>query len=183
MRNAKIWPRQDRRRRSILRLHRKSASANCDQKGAGSLPEALRPTKRFRSDERSDPIASLRSPETRRFMTADNSGRFPGERPCNQISAGVPSLLFRRSRESDAKAGTWGFQALAPCSCQEQALGACFRGGDEFGCAWNWIAALKAGVHLSAARAAGGWVPAFAGTAVRPRSSRAGRPRPVRNSR
>jgi hypothetical protein len=47
-----------------------------------------------------------------------------GNGACNQISAGVPSLLFRRSRES----GNLGISVT--CS------GPRFRGGDEFRCVW-----------------------------------------------
>ena len=59
-----------------------------------------------------------------------------------------------------AQAGTQGFQSLAPCSCQGQALGPRFRGGDEFGCAWNWITASCAGMTMNR-----NWITAsFAGT-------------------
>jgi hypothetical protein len=52
-------------------------------------------------------------------------------------SAGAPQI----SRfVVPAKAGTQGFQSLAPCSCQGQALGPRFRGGDDCGegCRFNY---------------------------------------------
>jgi len=56
---------------------------------------------------------------------------FPGEGGCNPITNLAPSFSIS---VIPAKAGTQGFQSLAPCSSQGQALGPRFRGDDGLSC-------------------------------------------------